>query len=299
MPLWLRRYDAWRGSARGCANDNVPFTLRAEPVDNVGARARRRDTCAVTNIAPERIEAPGPVPTRPRSRALAIGALVAAVISAALCWMPVVGVAVAFAGVVLGIIACLLGRPKWVAIVAVVVSAVAALVGAIVVSLATAPIVAGAWQDFTNDVDAQVAEFEETGGPSDAVAPLIDPSEFSRLDQQGFDAIMAAATEHHGEKIVLFGEVQEISEDGCALSIFVDDSPQNTWEGYEVFALAYSASSETGAAPCPELERATELSHVKLFVSVFGSTTVDFDDGSVEEAIQIDVHRMDYLPRLP
>ncbi len=212
------------------------------------------------------------------SPVFAIGPLILGVVAFLLAWIPVAGIIVGAAAIVVGILAVRKRSGNRIAPIGIAVGAVA-----IVASITVA--VAGLWGNGWL-------------GPWGTTAPE-EPLTFEAIDDEQFAALVADPEAHYAERVVLYGEVQGLGENGtCDFVLVVQNTQQESWEGYTEWALAYAASSEQADTTCAETEGIVEFSHVKISATVLGLTTVDFEDGA-DDLLTLDVHELEVLPDLP
>lgn len=210
------------------------------------------------------------------------------------------GAIVGIVAIVLGIVALVRKQSKGFAITGIVLGAVAFIVS-VVMAVFT-------WWVATNPDTVQRIVDQAVETPAPSVAPVesatpapVDPAiEFATLDDAAFAAIVASPDDHVGENVLLYGEVQQLLDDtGCTFLAIVDPVQQTTWEGYEVTAVAFALSSEEPGTTCAETAGVAELSHVALSATVLGLTPIEYDDGTTEDTLSLDVHRVEGLPDLP
>ncbi|MET0734655.1 MAG: DUF4190 domain-containing protein [Microbacterium sp.] len=240
----------------------------------------------------------------PARKALALTALIVGIVAFLAGWVPFLGVALGLTAVVFGIVALVRRQSKGLAITGLALGAVA-VVFSTIMSIAAIAVAA--------NYDAFVEGFEEglggTGqsqepteatddGSADEAEALPELTDFAALDDAGFAALLADPNGHAGETYVLYGEVQQLDENtgACSALVTIDDGQQASWEGYAVTAWAFAESGDT---VCPEFDALGELSHVKAWITVLGTTSTEFDDGTVEDLLTLSVRQVETLPALP
>jgi disulfide bond formation protein DsbB len=220
-------------------------------------------------------------------------------------WVPIVGVLLGLAALVVAIVALVRRQRKAFAIAGLVTGVIGLLVG-VAVTIGSFWIVAN-----DDSLVASIAEptaapslvgADEEREPASAGADgEADLSTFGTLDESGFAALTADPGAHYGEGYVLYGEVQQFDEatGDCQLMINVDDSQQQGWEGYGEYAMAFAASSVSMTEGCPEFAGVTELAHLKIWARVLGVNTIEFDDGTADDVLTLEVSQVETLTPLP
>lgn len=241
---------------------------------------------------------------------LALSALVVGIVAFVVGWMPVVGLLLGIAAVVLAILALVKRQPKGLPLTGLVLGAVALVaslgmtiaaafllanpqaVSQLVGSAATQPalVVPDEAPDASPDAEVSPEQGEASGG-------ALDIGTFAAFDDATFSAIAADPAAHVGVQGILHGEIQQFDEftGPCAALAGVDDALQGSWEGYALTGLLFAYSGDTN---CPEFAGVAPLSHVKAWVEVAGVTPLDFDDGTYDVATFV-VYRIEHLPGLP
>ncbi|MBW9109087.1 DUF4190 domain-containing protein [Microbacterium ureisolvens] len=277
----------------------------------------------LTEEAPELPVAP-PAPTPAAGAAkpprnVALVALILGIVAFMLGWLPVVGLVLGALAVGFGITALRRRQSKGLAIPGIVMggwgllTSVIAILVLVVIAVQPqefrdavwsgyAQVLAGEAPTAAAEEDPVVAE--EGGTPADpeddtAVAAQEAPApDFAALDDAGLAAIVADPAAARGQTYVVYGEVQQFDENTgpCSALILVDDAQQQTWEGYATTAWI---AAESGEAVCPEFTGLGALSHIKAWVTVLGTTSTEWEDGTVEEVLTLMVRQYEALPALP
>ncbi|QIG39327.1 DUF4190 domain-containing protein [Microbacterium sp. 4R-513] len=253
---------------------------------------------------------PGPPP----ASGLATAALVLGILSLVFCWLPLLGIALGIVAAVLGNVARSKGQRKGFALTGIITGGVGifASIAAWIISFAVLMSLATSAEDTADSAPAPTVAAEEAEadasdgaaadpGSGDTADSGVDLSSFQPLDEAGFAALTADPGAHFGENHILYGEVRQFDDatGDCQLMIGVDESQQEHWEYYDESAIAWAASSESLTEGCPEFVGVEELAHVKIWVRILGVTTVEFDDGTAEDLLSLDVHQVESLPPLP
>lgn len=157
------------------------------------------------------------------------------------------------------------------------------------------------WDDFVagfeEGISGDSALVEETGGDA-GTTDEVDPADFTALDDASLAAILADADAAYGQAHIVYGEVQQMGDDNapCAAYILIDDAKQSSIEGYAVPTVISAASGDT---VCPEFDGLAELSHIKAWVTVVGSTNTELEDGTTADILMLELHQYEALPELP
>jgi hypothetical protein len=248
--------------------------------------------------------APDPTSTsdapRPQAKRLAIVALVLGIAAFVLGLVPGLGILLGIAAVVFGSIALAKRQPKGLAITGLALGIVG-LINSIVMTIGAIWAVANydALAAAANPAPSSVAAPEESSAPEaveEVDAPAFDPATYAEIDDATFAAIAADPTAHLGETFLLYGEVGQFDEvtGSCAFLLSADNTAQTAWEQYLVPVLAFAASGDQN---CAEFTGVAELSHVKLWVTVDGAYTLEFDDGP-QQVLGVAVNQVEFLPAL-
>jgi hypothetical protein len=249
---------------------------------------------------------PAPYGSGPRpAGGLAIAAFVVGIIAFLLGFVPFLGILLGIVAVVLGIIALVRRQRKVFAVLGIVGGSIGLLVS-IAATIGWFVIVGSTLlpSAFEPSPTATASEAPAASAPVESEAGEDDPAggaSFRTLDDAEFATIVADPGASYGETVVLFGEVQQFDDatGACQLGLLVDNAQQDSWEGYETYALAYAASSEDVDSLCAEFDGVAELDHLKLSATVLGVTTIEFDDGTVEDVLTLDVQSVEQLAPLP
>lgn len=246
-----------------------------------------------TSSAPAWRDAPVPTPSAVRHKSDPAASLTLGVAAALAAWIP-------FVGVVLGVLAIFFALRALVNRLSTA-KAVTGLALGIVGFVASALVTfTGIFMVWHFETYSQLAErFSPTAVGQDDRAvqdtgPLPDRAEFTALDDETFAPIVADPTAAFGDRHVIFGEVQYVED--CTALIYIDDAQQATWEAYEVPAWVTGRSSD---GSCPEFADVAELTHVQLWVTVHGKSTTEWDDGTVEDVLELEVAHLEELEPLP
>lgn len=246
----------------------------------------------------------GVAPTAPRPLAgLAITALVLGVIAFFIGFVPFLGLLVGLVAVILGIVALVRRQRKAFAITGIVAGAIGLLVS-VAATIGWFVIVGSTLVSSAPDSSAApvAPEVSASATPLEpAPEESGEPDSFRTLDDAAFAAITSDPGASYGEDVILYGEVQQFDDatGACQIMILVDNSQQESWEGYEEYAMAYAASSQDADSTCPEFEGVSELDHLKISATVLGVTTVEFDDDTVDDLLTLGIHSVEQLDRLP
>lgn len=230
-------------------------------------------------------------------KGLAVAALVTGIVAFVLGWLPVVGAAIGIAAVVLGIVALVRRQTKALSITGLALGA-AAVVVSIVVTVVALGLVAASFaeaaEEAAQESAAPVDEGSDEGSDEVEEVPVED---YAALDDASFAAILDDPVAAFGAAHVVYGEVQQFDEmtGPCSALIAIDNAQQARWEEYTVISWAFGS----GETECPELDGLAEMAHVKLWVTVLGSITTEFDDGTVEDVLSLNVTKFEELAPLP
>lgn len=270
-------------------------------------------------FAPEPFDAGfAPTPAQPApgtgkgAAAAALGLGIAAFLTG---WIPLLGLGLGIAAVILGIIAIRRRQSKGMAIAGIVVGAIGLLTSLLMSFVAVA--VATNFDEFSaafeeqynialngsttpaeqaeaspdEDVDVVEAEPETPQGPAPIAA-------YAPLDDATFAAILADPVAAYGQTYIMYGEIQQLDEytGPCTAIMTVDDTQQGSWEGYAAVSWLVADSS---VSDCPEFAGLAALTHVKAWVTVLGTTTTEWDDGTVEDVLNLGLRQAEVLPALP
>ncbi|MFF2486413.1 DUF4190 domain-containing protein [Microbacterium sp. NPDC058062] len=248
----------------------------------------------------------------PPAKNLALVALILGVVAFVLGWVPIVGLILGALAIGFGIAALRRRQRKALAIPGIALGGWGFLTSlvttTIVVIIALQPqaFSEAFWQSYSlamedeapsdavrEEAPAAAEEDDEPVAPAPAAA-----TDFAALDDAGFAAIVADPVAAQGQTYVVYGEVQQFDENTgpCSALILVDDAQQSTWEGYATTAWI---AAESGEAVCPEFTGLAALSHIKAWVTVAGSTTTEWDDGTTEEVLTLVLRQFEALPALP
>ncbi|MFB7894554.1 DUF4190 domain-containing protein [Microbacterium sp. NPDC056044] len=272
----------------------------AEPVDSAPAS---------TAMPPGAINPAAPPPP---AKNLALVALILGVVAFVLGWVPIVGLILGALAIGFGIAALRRRQRKALAIPGIALGGwgfmTSLVTTTIVVIIALQPqaFSEAFWRSYSlamedealsdavrEEAPAAAAEDDEPVDPAPAAA-----TDFATLDDAGFAAIVADPVAAQGQTYVVYGEVQQFDENTgpCSALILVDDAQQSTWEGYATTAWI---AAESGEAVCPEFTGLGALSHIKAWVTVAGSATTEWDDGTTEEVLTLMLRQFEALPALP
>lgn len=250
-------------------------------------------------------------PPKP-AKNLALVALILGIVAFVLGWVPLVGVILGGLAIGFGIAALRRRQRKALAIPGIALGGwglITSLVAMAVVALiATQPqaFSQAFWTGYSQAVtdEAPSAPVEEEapvvaeGGDAPAAQDASALTDFAALDDAGFAAMVADPAAAEGQTYVLYGEVQQFDETTgpCSALIAVDDAQQSSWEGYATPAWI---AAESGDAVCPEFAGIGDLSHIKAWVTVVGSTSTEWEDGTTEDVLTLLVRQYEALPALP
>lgn len=232
-----------------------------------------------------------PAPTQP-GKGIGTAALIVGFGSLLLCWIPVVGVFVALAAVILGIVALVQRQPKSVAITAMVLGGVTAVAGVVFTGTALTSLI-----DLYRFGDVESGYVDEpTSIYGDAAGN--DPADFERLDDAAFAELAASPTAHYGEKVLVFGIVDGYNDDtGCSLNVMLGNAMATDGAQYDSWAYAYLEPDDGDW--CSGTSWFLPGDHARFEATVRGTTTLEFVDGSVEDVMTLEIHRINEIPRLP
>jgi hypothetical protein len=242
----------------------------------------------------------------------ALVALILGIVAFLLGWVPVVGVILGGLAIGFGIAALRRRQRKALAIPGIalggwgVLTSLAAIAVVAVIAMQPQAFSEAFWtgysQAVTDEAPSTPIEEEAPVVAEDEDAPVAPDTpaltDFATLDDAGFGAVVADPSAAQGRTYVLYGEVQQFDESTgpCSALIAVDDAQQSSWEGYATPAWI---TAESGDAVCPEFAGIGELSHVKAWVTVVGSTSTEWDDGTTEGVLTLLVRQYEALPALP
>lgn len=246
--------------------------------------------------------------TAPPARGAAVTALVLGIVAILVGWLPLVGVILGVLAVVFGIVALARRQRKGLAVTGLVLGAWGLLTSIIASIIIIVVAVNGEefgdafWTGFQNGLAGESVSAPFETAPSDGAtagddAETFSRSDFAALDDKSFAALVDDPAAAYGEQYVIHGEVQYIDEEGdCAALVIVDDARQTSWEGYATSAWVYPSVDD---GSCGDLDRFEELTHVKLWVTAYGVTTTEWEDGTADDVLVFAMADFEVLPALP
>jgi hypothetical protein len=261
---------------------------------------------------------PAAAPTSTKN--LALAALIVGIVALVLGWVPIVGLLLGALAIVFGIIALRRRQRKGLAITGIVlggwglITSVIAIMLFAVIAVQPQAFRDAFWTGYTQVLAGEVpaeepAEEPDTpveeapGGAESDDAPVVAETapaltDFAALDDAGFATVLADPWAAQGQTYIVYGEVQQFDENTgpCSALILVDDAQQPTWEGYATNAWI---AAESGDAACPEFTGISALSHIKVWATVVGTMSTQWDDGSSEEVLTLMVRQYEALAALP
>ncbi len=225
-----------------------------------------------------------------KSNTFTIIAFVFAVAGLVLFWIPIIGLLLAVAGLILSIIALGSHQLKGMTISGICISAV----GLVLSLLLTIGFVVGAMSGASDGSDVSVASSEapsasassasasakpETtlspSSSSSAVPKNPDLATFHEVDDRQLAQIVKDPKGHVGEQLIVYGWVTQLDSatGACGMRVNVGASYQPETYLYETNTIAFDAESLNGKGKCSSLEPLVKDDNVKLWVTVAGAET--------------------------
>lgn len=196
-----------------------------------------------------------PAPTGPQpSGALAIIGFIVGIVAFLCGWIPLVGLVLGIAGLLLSILAVRKPTLRGLAVTGIVLSTIAALTSLVTTSLFAI---------------ALLGSSDSAPGPTPEVAASHAPEDFVEIEERELSNITKDPDAHAGETLVLYGYVTQFDADSgpCRMRVSVAAEQKSAWYEYEHNSLAYSGDGES---ECPELDDVVADDEVKLTVVLQG-----------------------------
>ena len=262
-----------------------------------GAAAYSGATTAVLN---------GPDAVRARTKILAILALCVGVGAILLSWVPWLGLLIAVAAIVLGVVALVRKQPRGLALTGLILGAVALVVALLITVSFTAFIATTSGQSGSRAVpavtttpeEAEPQETEDVAEPEPEPEPeLVTPdlATFGAVDERTFALIAKEPDAYAGTNMIVFGDVTQLDSATGPCSMLLSAAEAQKENSFD-YAQNTFATSGDGESVCPVFDPLVEGDHVKMWVTVIGSFSYDTQIGGNTTVPAFQVWQAELLP---
>lgn len=246
---------------------------------------------------------PGQTPKS--SSGLALTAFILGIAAFLLPWVPVLGVMLGLAAVVVGIVALVKRQTRWMALVGTILGSLG-LITALIITLAFSSFMAGfdSTQAKAPDSSTSASETPDAAAPAITEEPTAVPppapaapdlSTFAPTDERTFALIAKDPDAYIGTNLIVFGSITQLDSATGRCNMLVSAGAAQTEFSYD-YGQNTLATSGDGESDCPIFDPLVEGDHVKMWVTILGSYSYDTQIGGNTTVPLFEVLQAELLP---